>query len=68
MYTHSAINLVVNEQNRRIRETQRIAQAYNQAEQNSLNLFGRIRSLLAGRSRNQETSTQTELELDTKPC
>jgi len=68
MYTHGSINFVVNEQNRRIREAQTIAQAYNQAEQNPINLFGRIRSLFTGRARNQETSIQTELELDAKPC
>jgi hypothetical protein len=68
MYTHGSINLVVNEQNRRIREAQMIAQAYNQAKQNPMNLFGRLRSLLFGRDRKQDTPIQSELELDTKPC
>lgn len=68
MYTHGSINLVVNEQNRRIREAQTIAQAYNQAEQNPLNLFGRIRSLFTGRAREKDAPIQSGLELDTKPC
>lgn len=68
MYTHGSINLVANEQNRRIHEAQKIAQAYNQAEQNSMNLFSRIRSLFTGRARKQDTPIQPELELDTKPC
>ena len=39
------------EQNRRIREQQAIAQAWNQVEHKPLNLFGWIRSIFAGFSR-----------------
>jgi hypothetical protein len=53
MYNPSLLNLVVDEQNRRIREQHLIAQAYNQAERKPVNPFGWIRSLLPGRSRKQ---------------
>ena len=68
MYTHGSINLVMSEQNRRIHEAQRIAQAYNRTEQNPLNLFSRILSVFTGRTRKQDAPNQAELELDTKPC
>jgi hypothetical protein len=51
MYNPGMIDKVSDEQNRRIREQQSIAQAWNQVERKPRNLFGWIRSIFAGFSR-----------------
>lgn len=51
MYNPGMIDKVSDEQNRRIREQQSIAQAWNQVERKPRNLFGWMRSIFASLSR-----------------
>lgn len=54
MYNPVIMDKMSAEQNRRIREQQSIAQAWNQVERKPLNLLRWLRSIFAGFSRKQK--------------
>lgn len=66
MYNPGMIDKVSDEQNRRIREQQSIAQAWNQVERKPRNLFGWIRSIFAGLSRKKSKESMPVGEINRK--